>query len=141
MAFLRLRPEDCSSLGQLILQYIEEQGITMNKLAKQSGISQPGLRATCLKGTNPTENTLRKLAKVIGVQPVELYFLAYGERVLDDIPGGESDTIAFLRQAFIDIFKALSDGDSDLPEALRLSDSELVDTIIKKIKSLKAISN
>ena len=55
--------------------------MSMNALAKQAGITQPGLRSACLKGTNPTENTLKKLSKVLGKHPLELYFLAYGDRI------------------------------------------------------------
>ncbi len=138
---LKLKPEDCSPLGQLILQYIEEQGMSMNQLAKQAELTQPGVRAACLKGTNPTETTLRKLALVIGKHPVEIYLLAYGDRIQSGIPCEEIDTITFVRQAFIDIFNALSHGVSCLPEELRPSDSELVDTTLKKIKTLKAQPN
>lgn len=53
----------------------------MNALAKQAGITQPGLRSACLKGTNPTESTLKKLSKVLGKHPLELYLLAYGDRL------------------------------------------------------------
>ena len=53
----------------------------MNALAKQAGISQPGLRAACLKGTNPTDSTLKKFSKVLGKHHLELYVLAYGDRI------------------------------------------------------------
>lgn len=55
--------------------------MSMNALAKQASITQPGLRAACLKGTNPTESTLKKLSKVLGKHPLELYLLAYGDRI------------------------------------------------------------
>lgn len=135
---LQLKPDDCSPLGKLILQYIKEHGLSMNQLAKQAGITQPGLRVACLKGTSPTESTLRKLAKVMGEHPVKLYLLAYEDKIQAGIPGEKTDTLDFLRQAFLDIFNALSDGVSRLPEELRPSDSHLVDTTLKKIKSLKA---
>lgn len=135
---LQLKPDDCSPLGQLILQYMEAHGLSMNQLAKQVGITQPGLRAACLKGTNPTESTLRKLATVMGEHPVKLYLLAYEERIQAGIPSEQADTLDFLRQAFLDIFNALSDGVSRLPEELRPSDSYLVATTLKTIKSLKA---
>ena len=134
---LQLKPEDCSPLGQLILQYMEDRELSMNKLAKQAGITQPGLRATCLKGTNPTESTLRKLSSVIGVNYVQLYLLAYEDRIQAGISNEKTDTITYIRQAFVDIFKALSDGVSSLPEDMRPSDSNLVDTTLKTIKSLK----
>lgn len=55
--------------------------MSMNALAKRAGISQPGLRAACLKGTNPTDTTLKKLSRVLGKHHLELYVLAYGDRI------------------------------------------------------------
>jgi hypothetical protein len=53
----------------------------MNHLAELSGIPQPRLRGACFKGTCPTPETLRKLAKAIGVHHLELYTLAYEGRI------------------------------------------------------------
>jgi lambda repressor-like predicted transcriptional regulator len=88
MTQLKLQPEECSPLGLLILKHIEKNKISMNQLSRHVGCSQSGLRLACLRGTNPTEITLRKLSKVLKVHPVELYFLAYGDRIkaLDDEP-------------------------------------------------------
>jgi transcriptional regulator with XRE-family HTH domain len=108
MTLLKLQPQDCSPLGQLILKYMEEHQVSMNQLARNVGCSQPGLRVACLKGTNPTESTLRKLSKVLGVHPVELYFLAYGDRIkaLDEEP---KDTL------FTQIFEAIDQIISRVP--------------------------
>jgi transcriptional regulator with XRE-family HTH domain len=80
-ARLQIKAEDCSSLGQFILQYLEEQGISMNRLADLSGVPQPRLRGACFKGTCPTPETLRKLARVMGKHHLELYTLAYEARI------------------------------------------------------------
>jgi transcriptional regulator with XRE-family HTH domain len=80
-ARLQIKPEDCSPLGQFILQYLEGQGISMNRLAELSGVPQPRLRGACFKGTCPTPETLRKLAKVMGKHHLELYTLAYEGRI------------------------------------------------------------
>jgi transcriptional regulator with XRE-family HTH domain len=80
-ARLQIKLEDCSPLGQLILQYLEESGISMNRLAELSGIPQPRLRGACFKGTCPTPETLRKLARVMGKHHLELYTLAYEGRI------------------------------------------------------------
>ncbi len=83
-------------MGLLILQHMHEHQVSMNALAKQSGITQPGLRAACLKGTNPTESTLRKLSKVLGKHPLELYFLAYGDRMKglqEEVKGNYLDSL------------------------------------------------
>jgi Helix-turn-helix len=80
-ARLQIKAEDCSPLGRVILQYLENQEISMNRLAELSGIPQPRLRGACFKGTCPTPETLRKLARVMGKHHLELYTLAYEGRV------------------------------------------------------------
>jgi hypothetical protein len=80
-ARLQIKAEDCSPLGRVILQYLEVQEISMNRLAELSGIPQPRLRGACFKGTCPTPETLRKLARVMGKHHLELYTLAYEGRV------------------------------------------------------------
>ena len=97
MTLLKLQPQDCSPLGQLILKYMEENQVSMSQMSRQVGCSQSGLRLACLKGTNPTESTLRKLSKVLKVHPVELYFLAYGDRIkaLDEEPKNPLSTQIF----------------------------------------------
>ncbi|KGF71765.1 DNA-binding protein [Neosynechococcus sphagnicola sy1] len=90
-ARLQIKSEDCSPLGQLILQYLEEQGISMNHLAELSGIPQPRLRGACFKGTCPTPETLRKMARVIGKHHLELYTLAYKGRI-ENLPEDTDDS-------------------------------------------------
>lgn len=80
-ARLQIKSEDCSPLGQFILQYLEEQGISMNRLAELSSVPQPRLRGACFKGTCPTPETLRKLARAMGKHHLELYTLAYEGRI------------------------------------------------------------
>jgi hypothetical protein len=89
-ARLLIKSEDCSPLGRLILQYIEESGLSMNRLAEMSGIPQPRLRGACFKGTCPTPETLRKLARVMGKHHLELYTLAYEGRI-DKLPEDAND--------------------------------------------------
>ncbi|MBD2464352.1 helix-turn-helix transcriptional regulator [Oscillatoria sp. FACHB-1407] len=90
-ARLQIKAEDCSPLGQFILQYLEQQGISMNRLAELSGVPQPRLRGACFKGTCPTPETLRKLAKVMGKHHLELYTLAYEGRV-ENLPEDADET-------------------------------------------------
>lgn len=80
-ARLQIQAKDCSPLGLFILQYLEEQHISMNRLAEMADIPQPRLRGACFKGTCPTPETLRKLSKVMGVHHLELYTLAYEGRI------------------------------------------------------------
>ncbi|MGG6296970.1 helix-turn-helix domain-containing protein [Leptolyngbya sp. AN02str] len=90
-ARLQIKAEDCSPLGQFILQYLEDQGISMNRLAELSGVPQPRLRGACFKGTCPTPETLQKLARAIGKHHLELYTLAYEGRV-ESLPQDADET-------------------------------------------------
>lgn len=78
---LQVKTEDCSPLGLYVLQYLEEQDVSMNHLAELAGVPQPRLRGACFKGTCPTPETLRKLAKTMGKHHLELYTLAYQGRI------------------------------------------------------------
>jgi hypothetical protein len=80
-ARLQIKAADCSALGRSILEYIADTGISMNRLAEESGIPQPRLRGACFKGTCPTPETLRKLARAMGRHHLELYTLAYEGRI------------------------------------------------------------
>lgn len=90
MALLRIKPEDCSPLGKVVLKHMQENDISLRELSKAAGITHPCLRAHCLGQGNPTDSTLRKLSKVLKVHPMELYFLAYGDRIksLESEPKG-----------------------------------------------------
>jgi Helix-turn-helix len=90
-ARLLIKPDDCSPLGRLILAYIEETGISMNRLAELSGIPQPRLRGACFKGTCPTPETLRKLSRAMNKHHLELYTLAYEGRIDDQSPQDNVD--------------------------------------------------
>jgi Helix-turn-helix len=80
-ARLQIKAADCSPLGRSILEYIADTGTSMNRLAEESGIPQPRLRGACFKGTCPTPETLRKLARAMGRHHLELYTLAYEGRI------------------------------------------------------------
>ncbi len=63
---LKLRPEDCSAFGRLVLQYLEENPQTnMSQLARQVSISRAGLGWICLKRSGPDEETAKRIASVI----------------------------------------------------------------------------
>jgi plasmid maintenance system antidote protein VapI len=89
---LQVKNEDCSPLGLYVLQYLEEQDISMNHLAELAGVPQPRLRGACFKGTCPTPETLRKLAKVMGNHHLELYTLAYQGRI-EQVPEDVDDNL------------------------------------------------
>lgn len=81
MTLLRIKPEDCSPLGKIVLKHMKENDISLRELSKAAGITHPSLRRHCLGQGNPTESTLRKLSNVLGVSPMTLYFLAYGDQI------------------------------------------------------------
>ncbi len=100
-ARLQIKVEDCSPLGRSILQHIADTGTSMNRLAEESGIPQPRLRGACFKGTCPTPETLRKLARAMGRHHLELYTLAYEGRIeKSPIEESENALDALMRDLF-----------------------------------------
>lgn len=106
-ARLQIKAEDCSPLGQFILRYLEENQISMNRLAELSGVPQPRLRGACFKGTCPTPETLRKLARVIGKNHLELYTLAYEGRIEQLPETAEEDSLDRLIRELFDTAREL----------------------------------
>ncbi len=79
---LRLRPEDCSAFGRLVLHYLEANPQTnMSQLAKQIGISRAGLGWVCLKRSGPDEETARKAARVIGADLTKIARLVHENKL------------------------------------------------------------
>lgn len=73
MSHLKLKPDECSPLGQLVLEYVERNpGINLNKLAREIGLTRPGLGWICLKHTSPNEETAAKLADVLKLEEREV---------------------------------------------------------------------
>jgi Helix-turn-helix len=107
-ARLQIKSEDCSPLGRLILQYLEEQAFSMNHLAELSGIPQPRLRGACFKGTCPTPETLRKLARVMGKHHLELYTLAYEGRIAALPEDAQDNSLDLLMRELFETARELS---------------------------------
>jgi len=131
---LQIKSEDCSLLGQEILKYMEKTGLSMRKLASQAGITQPGLRVIILKGGNPTESNINKLARLMGKRPLELYQLVYEDKIR---AMAEPDAIDVLIRVFDDLLKSFWKLAGQLPEDKRPSDYELLDKALKTIKSFQ----
>jgi transcriptional regulator with XRE-family HTH domain len=82
MNSLKLREENCSAFGRLVLQYLKEHPQTnMNQLAKQVGISHAGLSWICLKRSGPDEETAKKVAQVIGADLTKIARLVYENKL------------------------------------------------------------
>lgn len=131
---LQIKPEDCSLLGKEILSYMEKTGLSMRKLASQAGITHPGLRVIILKGGNPTESNIIKLARVMGKHPTELYQLVYEDKIR---AMAEPDAIVRLMGLLMDMFEVLRKWAGQLPEQEKPSDYKLLDEALKTIKSLQ----
>ncbi|NJK53730.1 MAG: winged helix-turn-helix domain-containing protein [Leptolyngbyaceae cyanobacterium SU_3_3] len=82
MNLLKLRPEDCSAFGRLVLQYLQENPHTnMSQLAKQVKISRAGLGWICLKRSSPDEETAIKIAQTIGADMTKVARLVYENKL------------------------------------------------------------
>ncbi len=116
---LQIKPEDCSLLGQEILKYMEKTGLSMRKLASQAGITQPGLRVIILKGGNPTESNINKLARLMGKRTKEIYQLVYEDKIR---AMAEPAVIDVLMGMFDDLLKSFRKLAGQIAEDSRPSD-------------------
>ncbi|KAM3091424.1 winged helix-turn-helix domain-containing protein [Phormidesmis sp. 146-35] len=82
MNLLKLRPEDCSAFGRLILQYLQENPQTnMSELSRRVNISRAGLGWICLKRSGPDEETAKRIAQVIGADMTKVARLVYENKL------------------------------------------------------------
>jgi transcriptional regulator with XRE-family HTH domain len=82
MNLLKLRSEDCSAFGQMVLQYLNDNSETnMSQLAKQVKISRAGLGWICLKRNGPDEETARRIAQVIGADLTKVSRLVHENKL------------------------------------------------------------
>lgn len=109
----------------------------MRKLAREAGMTQPGLRVIILKGGNPTESNIAKLARVMGKHPTKLSQLVYEDRIREM---AEPDAIERLVKLQMDMFEVLHQWAGELPEQEKPSDYQLLDKVLKTIKSLQKCS-
>ena len=62
---LRLKPEDCSPIGLLVLEHMEQYQLDLSGMAEKLGVSRAALRIACLKQGSPGKRIISKLAKVL----------------------------------------------------------------------------
>jgi plasmid maintenance system antidote protein VapI len=94
---LKLRPEDCSTFGQLVLQYLQENPQTnMSQLAKQVRISRAGLGWICLKRSGIEEETAIRVAHVIEADMTKVARLVYENKLENLINVGGLNYVAKL---------------------------------------------
>ena len=79
---LKLRPEECSEFGVLVLQYLERNRQTnMSQLARQVRISRVGLGLICRKESNPDEETARRVAQLIGADLTQIARIVHENKI------------------------------------------------------------
>ncbi len=82
MSLFKLREEDCSAFGRLVLQYLKDNPqINMSQLAKQVNLTHAGLSWICRKRSNPNEETAKRIAHVIGVDLTKLARLVHENKL------------------------------------------------------------
>ncbi|MBV8883494.1 MAG: helix-turn-helix transcriptional regulator [Chroococcidiopsidaceae cyanobacterium CP_BM_RX_35] len=82
MSLFKLREEDCSAFGRLVLQYLKENPqINMSQLAKQVNLTPAGLSWICLKRSSPNEETAKRIAHVIGVDLTKIARLVHENKL------------------------------------------------------------
>ena len=82
MSLIKLREEDCSAFGRLVLQYLKDHPqINMSELAKQVKLSHAGLSWICLKRSSPNEETAKRIAHVIGVDLTKIARLVHENKL------------------------------------------------------------
>ena len=69
---LKLKPEDCSAIGLLMLEHMEQHQLDFTAMADKIGISRAVLRIACLKQGSPCKRLISKLATVINKSEQEL---------------------------------------------------------------------
>jgi transcriptional regulator with XRE-family HTH domain len=69
---LKIDPDDCSRIGLLVLDYINQNKLTFTDMAERVGISRAALRIACLKLGNPGKSSIPKLASVLNQTESEL---------------------------------------------------------------------
>lgn len=82
MRQLKLQEESCSAFGRLVLHYLKDNPQTnMSQLAKQTGVSSAGLGWICLRRNSPSEETLKRIAPIIGVDLTKLARLVHENKL------------------------------------------------------------
>ena len=135
MGNLKLKPDSCSPLGKLLLRYVDEHPkLNLSRLAKEIGMSRPGLGWVCLKHTNPNEETATKIAAVLGLEKREVARLVYWNKLesLDDLDPIEQ---AAAGACMDKVFESLHDLDHTLyRKSLRPSDFQLYRQAFEMVK-------
>jgi plasmid maintenance system antidote protein VapI len=134
LSYMKLAYDDCSPLGQFILEHLLKEDLTLKDLAKRSGLTRPGLRVMLEKRGSPTETSLIKLAKGMGVSPHLLLQLKHQNSIENPIT---IDTINLFLKAVDEFLKTFTEITKNLPEEKRPDSDEI---LLMAVKSARLIN-
>ena len=132
---LQINPDDCSGIGLLVLEYIDEHKLTFTEMAEQIGISRAALRIACLKQGNPGKRTIPKLAKVLNRKETELCRLIC-ENKLRQIYENNDDSVDSTLEAIDSFVKILYERLERLPEEKKPNEYDIYHHALKSITRL-----
>ena len=69
---LQLKPEDCSAIGLLVLEYMKKHQLDFTAMADKIGVSRAALRIACYREGTPGRRMMPQLAEVLGKSEQEL---------------------------------------------------------------------
>ncbi len=69
---LKLKSEDCSAIGLLVLEHMKQHQLDFTAMADKVGVSRAALRIACYRGGTPGRRLMPQLAKVLGKSEQEL---------------------------------------------------------------------
>ena len=104
MGLLKIKQSDCSLLGQIILQYMEEHQISMTEFANKAGIGRLGVRNICLKQGNPVKANIYKLSRLLSTPPGKIYCLVCKNKIRNSC---KSDHVDFVLKSFDTVIRVV----------------------------------
>jgi transcriptional regulator with XRE-family HTH domain len=136
VSHLKLKIDECSPLGKLLLAYVQRNpGVNLSKLAKEMGLSRPGLGWVCLKHTSPNEETSAKIAAVLGLKEKEAAQLVHQNK-LDNLTLPNWIDKEAVAESLDELFATLRRSEHHLyPETSRRSDFQIYKQAFEVLKA------
>ena len=132
---LQINPDDCSSIGLLVLEYIDKHQLTFTQMAERIGISRAALRIVCMKQGNPGKRTIPKLAEVLNCTEAELCRLIC-ENKLRQMYENNDDSVNATLEAIDSLVKILYERLEMLPEKEKPKEYDIYQHALKSITKL-----
>lgn len=132
---LKIDPDDCSTIGLLVLKYINEHKLTFTEMAERVGISRAALRIACLKEGNPGKRTIPKLALVLNRTESELCRMICENKIRQMYEDDEDDVSSTL-EAIDSFVKIIYKRIETLPEKKDLNEYDIYQHALKSVTRL-----